>query len=285
MVSALPERSGPARKRTGAGRHQRPPAVGGLAMALAAVPSLRPVAKAWARLGFEVSGVAEFGGCPSFSVTLKEEGVRFLAPPLDPEPSLLAQAVEDRLIAGAGLIGWSWACDDIEESRQNIERLSGRGFATDKDGNKSRVVPWKLNPGAVTVLENTADRQCPEHPNAVTGIDHLVLTVSDADAAARAYASNFGLSPKSKTMEERRYSFLKIGRSVVEIVGPVTPSPGPPNGRPWGLAFRCPDLDRTVSHIRKADVDMPEPHDALQGGRITSLPMHLGGIKIAFMGS
>jgi len=284
LVPALPERSGPARKRTGAGRRQRPPAIGGLAMALAAVPSLRPVAKAWARLGFEVSGIVEFGGCPSFSVTLKEEGIRFLAPPLDPEPSLLAQAVEDRLIAGAGLIGWSWACDDIEESRQNIERLSGRGFAIDKDGNKSRVVPWKLNPGAVTVLEATRDPEHREHPNAVTGIDHLVLTVSDTDAACRAYASNFGLNPKSKTMKERRYAFLKVGRSVVEIVGPVTPSPGPPNGRPWGLAFHCPDLDLTTSYIKQAGIDIPEPHDAIQGGRITSLPMHLGGMKIAFMG-
>ena len=256
----------------------------GMGMALAAVPSLRPVRKAWTRLGFAVSELTEFGGCPAFSVLLEESGVRFLAPPLDAEPSLLAQAVEDRLIGGSGLIGWSWACNDIGDSRRAIEELSGKLFATDTDGNKSVVVPWKLNPGAVTVLETTRDPGRREHPNAVTGIDHLVLTVSDTDAACHAYASNFGLSPKSKTMKERRYAFLKVGRSVVEIVGPLSPTPGPPNGRPWGLAFRCPDLDRTVSHLKKAGIDIPEPHDAIQGGRITSLPMHLGGMKIAFMG-
>lgn len=272
MAAALPKRSGPAA------------AVSGLAMALAAVPSLRPVRKAWTRLGFEVSDVAEFGGCPAFSATLEVGGVRFLAPPLDAEPSVLAQAVEDRLIAGAGLIGWSWACDDVDESRSAIEELSGKPFATDRDGEPSLVVPWKLSPGAVTILEHTRSDGHPEHPNAVTGIEHLVLTVSDADAASRAYASNFGLSPKSKTMDDRRYSFLKVGPSIVEIVGPVSPAPGPPKGRPWGLAFYCPDLDRTASHIRKAGVDIPEPHEAIQGGRITSLPMLLGGVKIAFMG-
>jgi predicted enzyme related to lactoylglutathione lyase len=260
-------------------------AVSGLAMALVAVPSLGPVRKAWQRLGFKVTEIGGFLGCPAFEVRLAGTGVRFVTPPRDPAATALGSVVADRLVAGSGLLGWSWACADVDRSRQVIEKRSGRSFPINHKGAKTFVVPPALNPGAVTTLEAGNKNHAPTHPNGITRLDHLVVTVSDADAATGAYKRNFGLTPQAKTMKKRRYSFLKVGNSVVEIVGPAPPEPGPPTGRPWGLAFHCPDLDATVTNIRSAGVDIADPYPAHQGGRITKLSMQLGGVQIAFMGN
>ncbi len=77
---------------------------------------------------------------------------------------------------------------------------------------------------------------------------------------------------------------MKVGDSLVEIVGPAEAQKGPLTGNAWGLAFRSQDLDATVSTLRDRAVNIEDPHATLQGGRVVSLPIHLGGIGIAFVG-
>jgi predicted enzyme related to lactoylglutathione lyase len=252
--------------------------------ALAVVPSLRAASGAWTRLGFTVSKRFEFLGCPAFDVVLAGGGIRFLAPVVRGPQSTLSEVVRGRLVGGAGLLGWTWACDDLRSSRQAIESRSGVEFACDGSGGKSTVVPSELNPGAVTLLEESQDDELPVHHNAITELDHLVVMMSHVDAAAGAYEKHFGLRAKLTAMQERRYAFLKVGGSVIEIVGPLEPERGPITGKPWGLAMRSHDLDATVANLRRAGVQLPDPHPAIQGGRLTSLPMQLGGIHIAFIG-
>ena len=87
-------------------------------------------------------------------------------------------------------------------------------------------------------------------------------------------------------MNGKRYAFLKVGEvngSVIEIVGPSKPQVGALTGHGWGLAFRTGDLAAPVRYLRKAGVGVTEPHEAVQGGRIASVTMQLGGVAIAFL--
>ena len=263
------------------------PAVNAVGRAFAAVPSLGPASKAWTKLGFALSKPFIFHGCNAVDVILASGGLRFVAPAGAKKSTPLNKLVGERLIAGAGLLGWSWACKNVERTREIIEERSGETFEKNDTGEKELVVPSKLNPGATTLLEPIVDEDVPDHPNGIHELDHLVLTVSNSDDAADAYEEYFGLRAKRRTIADKRYAFVDVGGkggSVIEIVGPAEPDSSRLHGHPWGLAMRSKDLDATVSSLRDSGVHLSDPHDAIQGGRIASLPMHLGGIQIAFLG-
>jgi predicted enzyme related to lactoylglutathione lyase len=149
-------------------------------------------------------------------------------------------------------------------------------------------VPRKTSPGATTLLEPLVHEEVPPHPNRVTGLDHIVVTVNDVVAAADAYERAFAVKPRRSEMDGRRYAFLKVGEisgcCTIELVGPSAPVLGAPVGHGWGLAFRTPDLDATLRYLREAGVKAGDAQPAVQGGRIVSLPMQIGGIHIGFLG-
>jgi catechol 2,3-dioxygenase-like lactoylglutathione lyase family enzyme len=265
--------------------NERP--VARIGRALAVVPSVRPSQKAWRKLGFELSDSFEFMGCAAFDLVLAGCGVRFLAP-IRNEINPLTAAIGDLLERGAGLLGWTWACQSVHRSRDVIEARSGLEFEAVTGGRKTVVTPRKVAPGATTLLEPLVHEEVPRHPNRVVGLDHIVLMVTDADATADIYERYFGLKARRAATKERRYAFLKVGEvggSVIEIVGPLEPSRGPVMGHGWGLAFRTDDLNWTVRYLRESGVQCAEPREATQGGRISSLPMQIGGIQIAFLGN
>ena len=255
--------------------------------ALAVVPSVRPTHKAWRRLGFTLSDPFEFMGCAAFDLVLRGAGVRFLAPPARRDANLLTAAVDSLLETGSGLLGWTWACQSVFRSRELIEKRGDVEFGGTIDGRKSTVVPGELSPAATTLLEPLVHEEVPPHGNRITGLDHLVLMVGDVDAAAERYEQAFGLSARRRTVGDRRYAFVKVGRvaaSVIEIVGPSEKPAEPIAGCGWGLAFQSDDLDATIAYLRSKRITLSDAQPALQGGRIVSLPMQIGGISIAFLG-
>jgi predicted enzyme related to lactoylglutathione lyase len=258
-----------------------------LGRAIAVIPSIRPSNKAWRKLGFALSDTFEFMGCTAFDLVLSGCGIRFVAVPRRAEENPLTTAINALLEKGTGLLGWSWACQSVHRSRDMIEARTGHEFEPGPGGRKSIVVPRKLTPGVTTLLEPLVHEEVPHHPNAVTGLDHLVIAVTDVEGAADSYERAFGLKARRTSMKERRYAFLKVGEvggSVIELVGPSDPVRGPLTGQGWGLAFRSGNLDATVRHLRDAGVAVIEPHSAIQGGRIASVAVQIGGVQIAFLG-
>ncbi len=265
--------------------------VDGIVRVTAAVPSVGPTRKAWTRLGFAPSRLHDFDACAAFDVHMEGCSLRFLAPPRRPANLPLPKIVSDRLIHGAGLLGWSWSCEDTASAAESIERTTSTSFveATGQRQEPSEgaglvLLPPALTPGARTMLECNRPAEHTEHPNGVTHMDHLVLTVSDVDSATHIYEKNFGLSATCLVSQERRHSYLKVGDTTLELVGPLEPGSGPLAGALWGLAFRSPDLDTTVECLHGNGVPVRSPHPAREGGRITALGLPLGGIQIAFMG-
>jgi len=254
--------------------------------ALAAVPSLGPATKAWRKLGFQVSEPYTWQGCNAVHVDLEGGGIRFLAADANAEPTAAVELLRARLILGAGMFGWTWRCAEPHRSAVAIAQLAGSDFhdACEAWGEALVQVPMELTPAASTWLEKTPDVPSPAHPNSITHLDHIVLQVSTSKASSQVYERNFGLKGRTAAMNERWYSFLKIGPSLLEIVGPIKPEPGTTTGGPWGVAFRSSDIDATVAWLGKAGVEVNPPHRAVQGGRITGMPIPLGGIQIAFMG-
>lgn len=253
---------------------------------LTAVPSLPTAKKVWRRVGFRTTSPFKLGGCRGFDISLEGADLRFLAPTRARGEAGLRAVVGSRLVHGAGPLGWTWSCEDMTKAMGRIAERSGvdLGEGTVIAGSSTHELPPTLNPGAFCLMEETPKARTASHYNQVTGIDHIVLNVTDVERAAAIYQRNFGLSPKSKEIGGRTHAFLKAGETVIELVGMSAPRPGPVTGNVWGLAFRSSDLDSTVEYVRKAGLALKDARTAIQGGRIASLPMPLGGIHLAFLG-
>lgn len=269
--------------------------------ALSAVPSLGPTVKAWRKLGFFVSETYPWQGCQAAHIDLEGGGLRFVAADSHADQTTAAELVRQRLILGAGLFGWTWACPEPHRSAVAIGQLAGSDFheACQNAGEDIVQLPMELTPAAATWLEKpvVAAGPRPAHANSITRLDHVVLQVSHSKAAAQTYERHFGLKGRTSAMNDRYYAFLKAGPSLLEIVGPskpTTPAPGEQitskaskdriTGGPWGLAFGSSSIDATVTFLRMAGIEVNDPHRAVQGGRITGMAAPLGGIQVAFMG-
>lgn len=258
-------------------------AVQTIGRALAVVPSLGLARAAWSGLGFSCGPDFVFQGCRAFDIQLAESGIRILRPDRDLSRSVLGDAAARMLKQGAGLIGWTWACRDPERTRRIVESATNEPFETSPGGGRSFVVPRALTAGAVTLLEPYLTLPAPAHPNGADHIDHLVLMVGDADATAETIGRAFHLNPKVRDLKKSRYAFCKVGATVLEIVGPPEPDSSATEGKVWGITFGVAHIDRAIAEIRARGIDMPDAHDAIQGGRIVSVPMPVGGIQVAFM--
>lgn len=287
------------------GKSRRYPAeqlVDSFGYVLSAVPSLGPTVKAWRKLGFHVTDTYAWHGCQAAHIELDGGGIRFVGVDSHSEPTPMSDLVRQRLILGAGLYGWTWRCASPHRSAVAIGQLAGKPFHEDCEQCDASMVqvPSELTPAASTWLEGpVADSgTSPSHANSIVRLDHVVLQVNASKAAAQAYEKHFGLKGRTSAMNDRYYAFLKAGRSLLEIVGPIKPAPAAPadgvitktasadriTGGPWGLAFGSANIDATVTFLKMAGVEVSEPHRAVQGGRITGMPAPLGGIQLAFIG-
>ncbi len=276
--------------------------VDGLGRVLAAVPSLRSASMVWRKLGFKVGADSYFDSCPSFNVELNGLPLSFVNPLAAKGSPRLAAAAEDKLNGGAGLLGWTWRCNDTSRTARIIETLSRTRLPETEtraaDSDSLLLLPPALTPGACTLLETVdsctaalptagnkhGDRAAIDHPNRVSGIDHLVIVAGDVEKVAGAYEMNFSLKTQRRCIEDRRHCYMKVGSVVLEVVGPAQPAPRREANALWGLALRSDELDATVEFLRGNRVSMEDPHEAVQGGRIVGLPLPLGGIQIAFIG-
>ena len=96
----------------------------------------------------------------------------------------------------------------------------------------------------------------------------------------------FGVETK-RTFErgETRFSFLRPGDVVLELIGPSAPAgTGLMTGFIAGLAFECVGIDTLAAELKAKGYPVGEPHPALQGGRIVSVHADGAcGVPVAFI--
>ncbi len=126
---------------------------------------------------------------------------------------------------------------------------------------------------AVHRAEPAADHHGgPPHPNAIDGIDHLVVTTPDCDRTTAALEAA-GLEVRRVRRLEaggraRRQTFFWLGQVILELVGPDD-AVGDGPAALWGLALVSPDLDATVAAL--GPHSSPARPAVQQGRRITTI--------------
>lgn len=143
------------------------------------------------------------------------------------------------------------------------------------------IVSWSLRGIGSTELdglptmvsERAAAAEAPEHPNGVTGLDHVVAVSSDLDRTV-ATLETAGLDLRRLREEPTpagapRQAFFRLGAPILEVVQEPPEATAREGGdRPaffWGLAFVAPDLEKTVAYLGEERVS--EARAAVQPGR------------------
>ena len=177
-------------------------------------------------------------------------------------------------------------------------------------GRLSFLAPEAMDGALLEVVQPPPELSGDNAPaGAVTRIDHVVLRLPDVEEACRRMRYYFGVETK-RTFErgETRFSFLRPGDVVLELIGPSTPADaglrtgpreardeplagpsdtgeaGPRTGFIAGLAFECVGIDALASELKAKGYPVGEPHPALQGGRIVSVHADGAcGVPVAFI--
>lgn len=138
---------------------------------------------------------------------------------------------------------------------------------------------------STTVSQEPPPGETPEHPNGVTGLDHVVAISSDLDRTVAALGAA-GLELRRLREEPTpagapRQAFFLLGRAILEVVQEPAEVTAEKGDRPaffWGLAFVAPDLERTVAYLGEERAS--EIRDAVQPGRRIATLRRAAGLSV-----
>ena len=138
---------------------------------------------------------------------------------------------------------------------------------------------------STTASEGPAPEEAPEHPNGVTGLDHVVAISSDLDRTVAALEAA-GLDLRRIREEPTpagapRQAFFRVGPAILEVVQEPAEATARAGGdRPaffWGLAFVASDLEQTVAFLGDR---AGGPRPAVQPGRQIATLRRSAGLAV-----
>ena len=124
---------------------------------------------------------------------------------------------------------------------------------------------------------------------AVSGLDHVVVGTSDAEAARRLYQEGLGLRlALDRRFDERgiRILFFRVGGVTIELVARLetTPSGDEPD-RLQGLAFQVPDVPIVRERLLRQGFDVSEHRAGFKPGtRVCSVRSDTHGVATLLIG-
>lgn len=134
--------------------------------------------------------------------------------------------------------------------------------------------------GIATVSVDAPASAAIDHPNGITGFDHVVVRSPDLDRTTTAL-DRLGIEcrrirdvPGGDGAQQR---FFLLGTAVLELVGPAEPTGDGPSTI-WGYALVADDLDATARHL--GDRLGPAKDAVQRGRRIATLRTRELGISI-----
>lgn len=181
---------------------------------------------------------------------------------------------------GDGPIGLAFATSDIDAAHAQLAANGlepsavSPGLGRDIDTAMTRrwrgvVLPETRTRGVLMlVIEHESPHRLPQATPigtadaVVTGIDHAVVSTSDADAAITLYRDRLGLRlalDRSFPDWGMRLVFMRVGDTTVEIAQPLRDAPLPADtDQVWGLSWRVPNADAARSRLAAAGLDVSE---------------------------
>lgn len=175
-----------------------------------------------------------------------------------------------RLLIGDEPDAWSAAGFKITERETSIGTIAIEFVA----GHSPGVIGWQLTDiadGSIDGIESTGTEAEPApvvtHDNAVTRLDHVVITTPDLDRTITALETAGFSARRTRDVPTaeppRRQVFLWAGETILEVVGPAEPTGADP-ATIWGLALTTDDMDAAVASIGP---NLKPPKQAVQPGR------------------
>ncbi len=172
---------------------------------------------------------------------------------------------------GAGLKSLIFSTDDLDEARSIFDR---RGLKPDeivggesanpysgKTRNWSRIRIDEAATHGVRIF--TMQRRAndpmlykPGPPDAISGLDHVVINTANPDRAAALYGARLGLRlalDRSNPDWDMRLMFFRVGALTVELAHKISAGVGNQPDKLWGLSWRVPDIE--AAHTRLADAN------------------------------
>ncbi len=176
---------------------------------------------------------------------------------------------------GEGLWGLAFAVSDLAETSRVLTR---RGAPVGPPAGLLSTDAWSLafidpaaSHGVSIALAERRRRAAAKTaaPDAVVGLDHVVINTTNPDRALALYGARLGLDfrlDRSNPQWGSRLMFFRCGEAVVEIgarlEAPVSDAPD----RLSGLAWRIPDPDAAHARLAKAGFDVSEVRSGRKPG-------------------
>lgn len=95
----------------------------------------------------------------------------------------------------------------------------------------------------------------PLGPNAVTGLDHVVINTVNPDRAAALYGARLGLRmalDRTNPDWDMRLMFFRIGGLTVELAHKLSAGTGNQPDKLWGLTWKTPDIEAMHARLMAA---------------------------------
>lgn len=195
---------------------------------------------------------------------------------------------------GDGPIGLAFATSDIDTTHAQLAANGlepspvSPGLGRDIDTAATRrwrgvVLPETRTRGVLMlVIEHESPDRLPEATPVgsadavVTGLDHAVVSTSDADAVITLYRDGLGLRlalDRSFPDWGMRLVFMRVGDTTVEIAQPLRDAPLPADtDQVWGLSWRVPNAEAARSRLAAAGLDVSEVRPGRKPGtRVVSV--------------
>jgi hypothetical protein len=166
------------------------------------------------------------------------------------------------------------------------DRVSIGSTAVVLDGAGGGLRGWSLRDvppgdldGLPTTVAGAGETEPAAHPNGAQRVDHVVVTTPDLK---RTLAALQGAGMELRRVREHsdtlHQGFFRLGKVILEVVGPPHPS-GEEPARFWGLVAVVPDVDALVADAEPGLFGTPRA--AVQDGRRIVTVSRAAGLTVA----
>ena len=172
---------------------------------------------------------------------------------------------------GGGLKSLIFSTDDINEARSTFDRRGLKpdeivaGESLDPSSGKSRS--WsriRMDETATHGVRIFTLQRRPNDPlvykagtpDAMSGLDHVVINTANPDRAAALYGARLGLRlalDRSNPDWDMRLMFFRAGGLTIELAHKISVGQGNQPDKLWGLSWRVPDIE--AAHARLMDAN------------------------------